>query len=273
MKKIAVIGTGYRRTGDDKPPQEILDVSAAGFDPRLIETRLPAFPANEINRHMSEIANVETGLRAAAESYDAVFINTVGDYGLNVLRSGLRIPIIGAGQATMHAACQLGDKFSIVTIWPPQLLFIYHGLLQLYRMEDRCVSIRCVSADDELDSLGDDKNFVTDMRAGEITQLDRIVRECDRALAEDGADAIMLGCTCMSPAANDIAARVDAPVLNPLTTGYKATEMALSLGLSHSIQKYPQIGEDRQPHYRAMADAVMALDFQDPRGSNRVAAE
>jgi hypothetical protein len=49
--------------------------------------------------------------------------------------------------------------------------------------------------------------------------------------------------------------------------------MALSLGLSHSIQKYPQIGDDRQPHYRAMADAVMALDFQDPRGSNREAAE
>ena len=139
MKKIAVIGTGHRRAGDDVPPQEILDVRAEAFDPRLIETRLPAFPANEINRHMSEIANVETGLRAAAEGFDAVFINTVGDYGLNALRSGLSIPVIGAGQATMHAACQLGDKFSIVTIWPPQLLFIYHGLLQLYRMEDRCV--------------------------------------------------------------------------------------------------------------------------------------
>ena len=99
------------------------------------------------------------------------------------------------------------------------------------------------------------------------------MRECDRAIAEDGADTIMLGCTCMSPAADAIAARVDAPVLNPLSTGYKATEMALSLGLSHSIQKYPQIGDDRRPHYRAMADAVMALDFQDPRGSNREAAE
>ncbi len=273
MKKIAVVGTGHRRAGDDVPPQEILDVRAEGFDPRLIETRLPAFPANEINRHLSEVANVETGLRAAAEGFDAVFINTVGDYGLNVLRSGLSIPIIGAGQATMHAACQLGDKFSIVTIWPPQLLFIYHGLLQLYRMEDRCVSIRCVSQDEELETLADDENFVTDMRAGEMTQQDRIVRECERALADDGADTIMLGCTCMSPIAHEIDARVDAPVLNPLAVGYKATEMALSLGINHSEKKYPKIGEDRQPHYRAMADAVMALDFKDARGGNREAAE
>jgi allantoin racemase len=273
MKKIAVIGTGFRRTGDDKPPQVIQDVRADGFDPRLIETRLTAFPANEINRHMSEVSNVETGLRAEAEGFDAIFINTVGDYGLNVLRSGLRIPVIGAGQATMHAASQLGDKFSIVTIWPPQLLFIYHGLLQLYRMEDRCVSIRCVSEDEELDTLSDDENFVTDMRAGEMTQQDRIVRECERAIAEDGAHTIMLGCTCMSPIAADIAARVDAPVLNPLAVGYKATEMALSLGVTHSIQKYPQIGGDRRAHYRAMADGVMALDYQDPRGSSREAAE
>ncbi|MEQ8247713.1 MAG: aspartate/glutamate racemase family protein [Alphaproteobacteria bacterium] len=273
MKKIAVIGTGFRRTGDQKPPQEILDIKGPDFDPLLIETRLPAFPVNEINRNMSEVANIETGLRAEAEGFDAIFINTVGDYGLSALRSAVRIPVVGAGQATMHAASQLGSKFSIVTIWPPQLLFIYHGLLQLYRMEDRCVSIRCVSADDELDTLSEDENFVTDMRSGEITQQDRIVRECERAIAEDHADTIMLGCTCMSPAAAGIAARVSAPVLNPLATGYKATEMLLTLGLSHSALKYPQAGGDRRDHYRAMADAVRALDFQDPRGNAREAAE
>ncbi|NQV79972.1 MAG: aspartate/glutamate racemase family protein [Alphaproteobacteria bacterium] len=273
MKKIAVIGTGFRRTGDDKPPQEILDVRAESFDPRLIETRLPAFPVNEINRNMSEVANIETGLRAESEGFDAIFINTVGDYGFSALRSAVRIPVVGAGQATMHAACQLGGKFSIVTIWPPQLLFIYHGLLQLYRMEDRCVSIRCVSADEELDTLSDDKNFVTDMRSGETSQQDRIVRQCEKAIQDDGADTIMLGCTCMSPAAKDIAARVDAPVLNPLTTGYKAAEMQLALGLSHSVHKYPQAGGDRHDHYRAMADAVKALDFQDPRGQTKEAAE
>lgn len=273
MKKIAVIGTGFRRTGDRKPPNEILAVRGEGFEPLLAETRMPAFPINEINRNMSEIANIETGLRSEAEGFDAVFINTVGDYGLSALRSAVRIPVIGAGQATMHAACQLGTRFSIVTIWPPQLLFIYHGLLQLYRMEDRCVSIRCVSQDEELDTLAEDENFVTDMRSGEVTQQDRIVRQCEKAINEDGADTIMLGCTCMSPIAHEIAARVSAPVLNPLTTGYKATEMALSLGLSHSVHRYPQAGGERLSHYQAMAGAVSALDQRDPRGTAKEAAE
>lgn len=273
MKKIAVIGTGFRRKGDQTPPDEILTVRVDGFDPLLVETRMPAFPANEINRNLSEVANIEAGLRAEAEGFDAVFINTVGDYGLSALRSAIRIPVIGAGQATMHAACQLGSRFSIVTIWPPQLLFIYHGLLQLYQMEDRCVSIRCVSADDEFDSLSEEENFVTDMRRGEITQQDRIVRQCEKALSEDGADTIMLGCTCMSPIAHEIAARVDAPVLNPLTTGYKATEMALSLGITHSIIKYPVIAGDRLAHYQAMAGAAAALDSADPRNPAREAAE
>ena len=273
MKKIAVIGTGFRRTGDPTPPQEILDMKGAGYDPQLVETRLPAFPVNEINRHLAEVANVEAGLRSEADGFDAVFINTVGDYGLSALRSAVRIPVIGAGQATMHAACQLGSKFSIVTIWPPQLLFIYHGLLQLYRMEDRCVSIRCVSQDEELDTLADDENFVTDMRAGEVTQQDRIVRDCERAIAEDGADTIMLGCTCMSPIAHEIAARVDAPVLNPLATGYAATEMALTLGISHSIHKYAMVGGERLSHYQAMADAAASLDPADPRNQPKEAAE
>ncbi len=273
MKKIAVIGTGFRRTGDNTPPKEILDIRSDGFEPLLIETRLPAFPVNEINRHMAEIANIEAGLRADAEGFDAVFINTVGDYGLSALRSGVRIPVIGAGQATMHAASQLGSKFSIVTIWPPQLMFIYHGLLQLYRMEDRCVSIRCVSEDEELDSLSEEENFVTDMRAGEMTQQDRIVRHCERAISEDGADTIMLGCTCMSPIADEIAERVSAPVLNPLATGYAATEMMLTLGVSHSIHKYPMVGGERLSHYQAMADAAVRLDPADPRNKPKEAAE
>jgi allantoin racemase len=239
----------------------------------LIETRIPAFPVNEINRNMSEIADIEAGLRAEAEGFDAIFINTVGDYGLSALRSAVRIPVIGAGQASMHAACQLGEKFSIVTIWPPQLKYIYDGLLKLYRMEERCVSIRCVSDDEELDTLSHDENFVTQMRRSEPTQEDRIVRNIERAVVEDGADTIVLGCTCMCPAARGIAARARVPVLNPATTGYKAAEMALGLGVTHSIEAYRPAAGERLSWYRAMTDAIRALDQKDPRGVNRQAAE
>ena len=258
--KIAVIGSGYRATGDDTPPPEIGGVAAPGFEPRLVEQRLPAFPLNQINRTLSELAVIEAGLRAAERGFEAVFINTVGDYGLASLRSGLSIPVIGAGQATMHAAAQLGERFSIVTIWPESLRFIYTHLLRVYGMERHCVSVRCVAMDDELPSLGDDENFVTDMRHGERTQVGRIVGACEAAIRDDRADTIMLGCTCMSPIADEIAARCAAPVLNPLTTGYKATEVALALGVSHSGLAYQRTGGAGAAHFDAIAGAVIGLE-------------
>lgn len=268
MKRIAVLGTGFRREGHRTPPQEILDVAGEGFEAVLLEQRLPAFPVNQINRTLSEVSTIEAGLRAAEEGFDAVFINTVGDYGLAALRSALDQPVVGAGQAGMHLAAQMGARFAIVTVWPPSLRFIYEDLLRLYGMAGHCSGIRCVSLDDELATLADDENFVTRMRAGDPTMQDRIVDQCNRAIA-DGADTILLGCTCMSPSAAEVAARCAAPVINPLTAGYKAAEALLSLGVAHSRLAHQEAGPPRLPQFGAMADAVIALD----KAATRAAAE
>ena len=65
------------------------------------------FTINQAHRKMSEIATLECGLRAANDGADAIFIPTVGDYALHDLRSTLRIPVIGAGEAAMHVALTL----------------------------------------------------------------------------------------------------------------------------------------------------------------------
>ena len=104
------------------------------------------------------------------------------------------------------------------------------------------------------------------LRPADRAEQDRIVAMCNRAIEEDGADTIMLGCTCMSPIAREIAARVKVPVLNPLTTGYKATEMALALDHVHSVEAYRPVGGSRDEQYTAIAQAVTALDVADPRG-------
>ena len=73
--KIAVIGTGFRREGHDAPPRQIAEIAGPGFEPRLVEARLPAFPINQINHNLSEVSTTEAGLRAAEAGFDAVFIN------------------------------------------------------------------------------------------------------------------------------------------------------------------------------------------------------
>ena len=106
MSKIAVIGTGFRGSESNLPPAEIVEVKTAKFEAELVEPKLPAFPINEINRQLCETSIIECGLRASENGYDGIFINTVGDYGLSALRSALTIPIVGAGQASMHVATQ-----------------------------------------------------------------------------------------------------------------------------------------------------------------------
>ena len=67
MKRIAVIGTGFRKAGNATPPQEILDLKAAGFDPFLIETRLPSFPFDELHLYRPAAALPHEGaLRVGA---------------------------------------------------------------------------------------------------------------------------------------------------------------------------------------------------------------
>src|SRR5271166_3784771 len=58
---------------------------------------------------------LEEGVRAQKEGYDAVVVYTMSDSGLQALRSRLDMPVIGAGLASLHFACMLGDKFSVVT--------------------------------------------------------------------------------------------------------------------------------------------------------------
>jgi hypothetical protein len=62
-------------------------------------------------------------------------------------------------------------------------------------------------------------------------------------------------------------------VLNPLTTGYMATEMQLALGLGASNLAYQDIGGDRLAQYAAMADAVLALEEEDEFRGTATAAE
>ena len=51
------------------------------------------------------------------EKIEGAIIGCFGDPGLDVFREMFKFPIIGPAQSTMHTACQLGHKFSLVTIF------------------------------------------------------------------------------------------------------------------------------------------------------------
>ena len=238
--RIGVIGTGAGPTGNNIPPLPISEIASGEFAPELIETRLRTFPMTPYDRGLTALAYVDCAIEAEKAGFDAVFINTVGDYGIDEMRSATDMVVVGAGEATMAMCCNIGRKFSIVTIWPPKMNFIYHERLRSCAMESRCASIRNVLADTDVTGVEEAGAAATGLKDQNQSLKDRIVATIESAVAEDGADTIMLGCTCMAPVGPDIAKRTSVPVLESMRTGYKTAEALLTLGIRHSDVAFPK---------------------------------
>jgi allantoin racemase len=57
---------------------------------------------------------LENGLRAEREGYDAFLIGNIFEPGLHALRELLNIPVLGLCEASVHLACLMGARFSVV---------------------------------------------------------------------------------------------------------------------------------------------------------------
>jgi allantoin racemase len=178
---------------------------------------------------LMELAVVEAGIKAEEEGYDAVCVNTVSDSGLLALRSRLSIPVMAPGIAAFHTACMLGQKFSILTMWP-RWYPLYRKTIKEYALESRLASIRSIDVRPDTEALLEGKEEVVFAKLLEAGRL---------AIEQDGADVIVLGSTTMHQSHAYLAQRLPVPVLNPGLIAYKMCEVLLDLGLCHSKIAYP----------------------------------
>lgn len=180
----------------------------------------------------------EAGLRAEAEGFDAICIDTISDSGLYALRSRLNIPVVGPGQSAFYTACMLGHKFSIITMWEEWFHF-YKKLMNEYGLWHRLASLRSIKTRPDL----------TELLAGkEEVIFARLEEEALRAIHEDGADVIVLGSTTMHQSHAYLSQRLPVPVINPGVIAYKLCETFLDLGLTHSKKAFeaPQCPKDTE---------------------------
>jgi allantoin racemase len=59
---------------------------------------------------------LDNGLKAEREGYDAFLIGNIFEPGLHALRELLNIPVLGLCEASVHLACLMGAKFSVVNV-------------------------------------------------------------------------------------------------------------------------------------------------------------
>lgn len=194
------------------------DTTLVGFP-----SRVPAFPFTPVEQAMQQLGHLDAAFAATAQGCDAVVIDSVGDYGLPAIRAALDIPAIGAGEAGMMAASAGGRRFAIVTVWPASMNFIVKGLLRSYAIEQFCTAIRNVGEEGALDSLAGPDGYLAQIRDGQDGIVARVVAAV-YAETVAGAEAVMLGCTCMSPIAARVQAACGVPVINPLAEGVRRAE-------------------------------------------------
>ena len=255
--KIGIIGTGG--SWYNIIPDPLIENKGESFSIELLENRIVNFPFTHFDRSITSISYIETAIAAQDSGFDAVFINTFGDYGIDSIRSALDIVVVGAGEASMSVSSNLAKNFSIVTLWPPKLNFIYQERLLNSGQNSKCVSIRNILRDDSISAINSASNSINHMNSSNSPTVKDIIHEIELAISEDGAEAILLGCTCMAKVADKISKSVDIPVIEPMRTGYKTTEMILSLGLKHSIYSFPKTNQSHLSHLNTILGGVDSI--------------
>jgi allantoin racemase len=159
------------------------------------------------------------------EGYDAVIIACMADPGLYAARELMTIPVIGAAETSYLLAIALAHKFSVME--PTKAgAPLTKQLIVTYGFERFLASIRVLNL------------AIAEIAADEQKLKDTIIREGRRAIEDDGAEAIVLGCGFMSGKAQEIQQALGVPVIDPWATAMKLAEMLVSLGLSQSKRAY-----------------------------------
>lgn len=164
-------------------------------------------------------------LKAEREGYDAIVIDCAADPALSAVREAVNIPVTSAGEAAFLYALGLGDRFSVVTVLKNTARVI-EGKIRAYGLEGRMASVRFANI--PVLHLHDTA------RAGAA-----ILAEARRAIEDDGAGVIVLGCTGMSPVAEQLQKQLEVPVVDPAVAALTLAESWVRMGLRHSKRCYP----------------------------------
>ena len=152
---------------------------------------------------------------------DAVIIACFDDTGLDAARCITGVPVLGIGEAAFHVASMVSAKFTVITTLPRSIAAIEHNLYK-YGLANRCAKVR--AADVAVLELEDP---ASDSRA-------RISAEIQKALSEDDADAIVLGCAGMADLTKALAEEHGVPVIDGVAGAVKLAASLVALDVTTS---------------------------------------
>lgn len=190
------------------PGTLVMAVTAAGSPPSI-----EGF-ADEAQSVPAMLAAIR---QAEREGVSAHVIACFDDPGLGAAREIASAPVIGICQAALQFAMTLAARFSIITTLPRSVPII-EDLVAAYGADRRCRRVRAVDMP------------VLALEADPATARARLLAETRRAVAEDGAEAIVLGCAGMAELCDWLSREAGVPVIDGVTAAVKLAEAMSGAG-------------------------------------------
>lgn len=194
------------------PGTEIVAVSPAGG---------PASIEGHYDEAIATIGLLEEIRSGEAAGIDGYVVACFGDPGLMAAREAAIGPVIGVAEAAMHYASLIAPGFSVVTTLGRTAGIAAH-LAERYGMARFCRRIRAAEI------------AVLDLEDDASGAYRRILDECRKAVDEDEAGAIVLGCAGMTDLTRRLTADLGVPVIDGVVAAVTMVESLVRLGLSTS---------------------------------------
>lgn len=180
---------------------------------------------------------IKVAEKAQHEGFDGIIIDCMGDPALDAVRERLDIPVVGPCRVSVLYAADLAHKFSIITVLENTVALVENRVMGV-GLGSKLASVRAVNI--PVLELEDTQKLT-----------DSLVDESIKAIEEDGAHAIVLGCTGMRGITEDLLASLkqkgyEVPVIHPVGVSIKYLETLISLNLAQSKKTYmPPPEKDR----------------------------
>lgn len=219
--RILVINPNTTQSMTDAIAAECRKAASSGT---TVDAISPEWGPRSIETHTEDAvaaaATIETALRYR-DDYDAFVVACFIDPAVQALREIVDVPVLGIAESAAHLASLVSSRFSVVTVMR-RLEHQIEEAITRSGLRERCASVRSV----DLSVLG----IETDLG----TTLDAMEAESRRALDEDGAEAILLGCAGLGPLDKALQDRLGVPVLDGCGCAIRLAEACVGYGITTS---------------------------------------
>ena len=192
------------------PGTELL-VRTAGHGVEYIETRFESLIAAGA---VAELIAEHT--RPGAARVDAVVVAAFGDPGMPALKELADVPVIGITEAALCAAALQGHRFSIIAI-SDRIKPWYRECVEQFGLAGRLASIRSIN-----DSLNSIASVQQDFR-------ETLLALSRQAVAEDGADVVILAGAPLAGLARELRGQIPVPVVDGISAGIRMAEAVVGM--------------------------------------------